>query len=255
MTPEDWIGRPIADTSGEPYGTLDELFVGRTTGEPEFGVVTVGGPAGAPSRRVAVPLGGGRLEGDVVVLPLDPGRVREAPEVQRTVESIPPAVGERITAFFAGPGEPTTPMPATQTPRAETVVDSDVTEVTVSEEELVVDKRSEVTERVRLHKRIVEEEVSVTVTLRREELVIERLPVDRADVPPERGNGDEQLTEGVLEFVLLAEEPVVEKRVVPVERIKVARDTIVEQRRITDQVRKERAELDGDPSREEHDPL
>ena len=145
-------------------------------------------------------------------------------------------------------------MPATQSQGVEAVVDTDVAEVTVSEEELVVDKRSEITERVRLHKRIVEEEVSVTVTLRREELVIERIPVDRPEDPPERGNGDEQLTEGVLEFVLLAEEPVVSKRVVPVERIKVARDTIVEQRRITDEVRKERAEVEGDPSREGHHP-
>ncbi len=95
----------------------------------------------------------------------------------------------------------------------------------------------------------------MTVTLRREEVRIEREPVYAehiADVDHlERGNGDAQLTDGELEFVLLAEEPVVEKRVVPVERVKVARDTVVEQRRITDQVRKERVEVDETPVREE----
>ena len=255
MTPEDWIGRPIADTQGRPYGTLDELFVGRQSGEPEYGIVSVGHPGGRGTKRVAVPLAGGRVEGDVVVLPLEPDRVRDAPEVQRSVESIPPAAGARIEAFFAGSGEPTTPMPATTADGVEAVVETDdAAEVTVSEEELVVDKQARVTERVRLRKRIVEEEVTVSVTLRREELVVERVPVDDPAAEPERGGGDQQLTEGVLEFVLLAEEPVVEKRVVPVERVRVERDTIVEQRRITDHVRKERAEAESDPSREEHHP-
>jgi uncharacterized protein (TIGR02271 family) len=122
--------------------------------------------------------------------------------------------------------------------------------VTVSEEELVVDKTSRVTERVRLRKEVVEEEVTVTVTLRREELRVERIPVD-GDIPVERGNGDDQLTEGELEFVLFAEEPVVQKRVVPVERVKVARDTIVEHARLTDQVRKERVEVDNVPTPQE----
>jgi uncharacterized protein (TIGR02271 family) len=124
--------------------------------------------------------------------------------------------------------------------------------VTVSEEQLVVDKASRATGRVHLRKVIVEEEVTLTVTLRREELVIDRIPVDdSAGVNVERGNGDAQLTEGALEFVLLAEEPVIEKRIVPIERVKVARDTIVEERRISDQVRKERVEVDETPVREE----
>ncbi len=263
MTPQEWIGRQIADTTGRPYGTLDELFVGRTTGEPEFGIVTVDRIGGGGTKRVAVPLDGARPEGDVVLLPLDRHRVREAPEVQRTVDSIPPEAGERIAAFFAGARQaddtaplaaetaPTTPIaPAPAAP----VVDEEV-EVTRSEEELVVDKEAHVTERVRVRKVIVEEEVTVTVTLRREELRIEREPVDAAYVADvdhlERGNGDAQLTDGELEFVLLAEEPVVEKRVVPVERIKVARDTIVDQHRITDQVRKERVEVDETPVGEE----
>ena len=271
MTPQEWIGRQIADTTGRPYGTLEELFVGRTTGEPEFGIVTVDRIGGGGTKRVAVPLESARPEGDVILLPLDRHRVREAPEVQRTVDSIPPEAGERIVSFFAGAHQvdTTAPMGAETAPTeaispaaapappvgpAPAVPDEEV-EVTRSEEELVVDKEAYVTERVRLRKVIVEEEVTVTVTLRREELRIEREPIDALDVADvdhlERGNGDAQLTEGELEFVLLAEEPVVHKRVVPVERIKVARDTIVDQHRITDQVRKERVEVDETPVREE----
>ncbi len=271
MTPQEWIGRQIADVTGRPYGTLDELFVGRTTGEPEFGIVTVDRIGGGGTKRVAVPLEAARPQGDVILLPLDRHRVREAPEVQRTVDSIPPEAGERIVAFFAGArqSDATAPLPAVTAetaaiaPTAATpppaapvaAVAGEEVEVTRSEEELVVDKEAHVTERVRLRKVIVEEEVTVTVTLRREELRVEREPVDASHVADvdhlERGTGDAQLTEGELEFVLLAEEPVVQKRVVPVERIKVARDTIVDQRRITDQVRKERVEVDETPVGEE----
>ena len=266
MTPEDWIGRPIADVTGRPYGTLEELFVGRTTGEPEYGIVSVTRLGEQGTKRVAVPLEGASIEGDVVLLPLDRSRVREAPAVERTVESIPPEAGEMIARFFAGSwqSDRTVEQPAVTaatTPVAPVVPDVPDTgeaEVVRSEEELVVDKETHATERVRLRKVVVEEEVTVTVTLRREELRIEREPVEQAPVADvdhlERGSGDAQLVEGELEFVLLAEEPVVHKRVVPVERIKVARDTIVDQRRITDQVRKERVEVDETPVREEHHP-
>lgn len=176
MTPQDWIGRRIADGTGRPYATLDELFVGRTTGEPEYGIVSVG------AKRVAVPLGDARLEGDVVLLPLDPARVREAPEVQRTVDSIPPEAGERIEAFFAGARqqEATAPLdpvtaPTTITPPRP----ADEVEVTVSEEELVVDKVSRATERVRLRKVLVTEHVQRTVPVRKEVIQLE------TDAPPE----------------------------------------------------------------------
>ena len=245
MNPADWIGRPIADIDGEPYGTLEELFVGRTTGEPEYAFVAVAG------KRVAVPLTNARREDDVVVLPLDPDRVRAAPAVQREVSSIPPEAGERVLEFF-GLADPTAaPTAAPTAPMAPVEpVAADEAEVTVSEEELVVDKASKVTERVRLRKEIVEEDVTVTVTLRREELRIERVPVTEP-VAVERGNGDAQLTEGELEFVLFAEEPVIQKRVVPVERVKVARDTVVEHVRLTDQVRKERVEVEETPTPQE----
>jgi stress response protein YsnF len=48
------------------------------------------------------------------------------------------------------------------------------------------------------------------------------------------------------EIVLSEEEIVVDKRVVPKERIRVDTDVEVEEREVTEQVRKEQVELDGD---------
>jgi uncharacterized protein (TIGR02271 family) len=241
MDPRDWIGRPIAAADGRPYGTLDELFVGRRTGRPEFAIVTVGG-----GRRVAVPLHGARAAGDTIVLPFPPERVQSAPAIQGEVDQIPPEAGERVLAFFGVGGG--VEQPGT-TPNADAGAEAET--LTVSEEQLVVDTQPRALERVRVRKVIVTEEVTVTVPLRREELVIEREPID---APAPGAAFDAQLGERETEFVLHAEEPVIEKRVVPVERVNVRRDTVVEERRVAEELRKERVEFEETPIHEEAPP-
>ena len=109
MTPEEWIGRQIAYATGRPYGTLDELFVGRTTGEPEFGIVTVERIGGGGTKRVAVPLESARPEGDVILLPLDRHRVREAPDV---VTALPPrSPRHAVPQVRASPAQRRLPRP------------------------------------------------------------------------------------------------------------------------------------------------
>ena len=231
-SPADWPGRAVTDPTGTRYGLLEDVFVGRSTGEPEFGIVRVE-HGGAPARRVAVPLDAAALRGEVVVLPFEPSRVMAAPEVQGEVESIPPEAGARVREFFgAGDTQDTLPIPSVS-PEAETVV---------SEERLDVTTETRPAERVRLRKQVVTEEVTVTVEVRREELVIEREPIARdAVVAPDAGAFDEA-AETVI--VLHAEEPVVGRRVVPVERVRLRRDSVLEKVDITEPVRKERAEVE-----------
>ena len=83
-------------------------------------------------------------------------------------------------------------------------------------------------ERVRLRKEIVEEEVTVTVVLRHEELVIEREPIKPGDAPPERA--DAPRLDEPMEIVLWAEEPVVTTRAVPAERVRIVRTLGSQQR-------------------------
>lgn len=98
-------------------------------------------------------------------------------------------------------------------------------------------------ERVRLRRQVVTEEVTVTVALRREELVIEREPIAEDAVglvpsPATLGDGED------IVVVLHAEEPVIGRRVVPVERVRLRRDTVIEDHTVTESVRKERADVD-----------
>jgi uncharacterized protein (TIGR02271 family) len=237
-------GSIVADPSGRRYGRLDEVFAGRRSGRPEFGIVALDEEG---SERVAVPLDGARSEGSVVVLPFDVDDVVAAPRVQGEIEEIPAAAGRLIRAQFGlddGSEEPTAVTPAVDDDARPPATAGEEVEVVVSEEQLAVDTRRVATERVRVRKAVVTEEVTVTVTLRREELVIERHPID--DGPGPATAGDEPVVgDGTdLEFVLHTEEPVVTKRVVPVERVRLRRDELVEERRITDTVRKERVEVD-----------
>jgi uncharacterized protein (TIGR02271 family) len=233
-SPADWPGREIADSSGTRYGRLDDLFVGQQSGQPEFGIVTVARPGGEGTKRVAVPMHTASLAGEVVMLPLDPLRVKSAPEVQADVDAIPPDSGRRVLEYFgmSSDAAPTVPMPPV-TPDAETVL---------SEEQLEVDTQVRAAERVRIRKQVVTEEVTVTVTLRREELVIERetIPVDSVGVAsPTAFEAAEEVV-----VVLHAEEPVIGRRVVPVERVRLRKDLVVEQTTISEPVRKERAEIE-----------
>ena len=231
--PTDWPGREIASPDGTRYGRLDDLFVGRESGEPEYGIVTVARPGGEGTKRVAVPMHSATLRDDVVVLPLEPERVKAAPEVQGVVDSVDPDQGRRVREFFGLAGEePTQPMPSL-TPEAETVL---------SEEKLEVSVEAHPAERVRIRKHVVMEEVTLTVTLRREELVIERETIERDAVSAPEDSAFETMEDVVI--VLHAEEPVIGRRIVPAERVRLRKDLVIEQTTVTDEVRKERAEVE-----------
>jgi uncharacterized protein (TIGR02271 family) len=115
--------------------------------------------------------------------------------------------------------------------------------ITRSEEELTVDTVWRPAERVRVRRRVVEEEVTVTVTIRREELEIEREPASRFD-PPRREAGE---SGEVLVMVLHEERPVVGVEVVPTELIRVRRAVVRGgERTITDTLSREEVQVVSD---------
>src|SRR3954453_15782407 len=114
--------------------------------------------------------------------------------------------------------------------------------MTRSEEELVADTVWRPAERLRVRRRVVEEEVTVTVTVRREELEIVREPASRFDSP--RHDAGEP-AEGLV-MVLHEERPVVGVEVVPTEVIRVRRAVVRGgERTVTETVRREQLEVEG----------
>lgn len=115
--------------------------------------------------------------------------------------------------------------------------------MTRSEERLKVGTEKVETGRVRLRKYVVTEEQTVTVPVEREEVRLEREPI--TDANREDALDGPAISEEEHEVVLTEERPVVQKEAVPVERVRLAKDTVVEEEQVSEQVRKEQIETDA----------
>ena len=98
--------------------------------------------------------------------------------------------------------------------------------------------------RVRLRKYVVTENVATTVPVEREEVRIEREPIIAADV--DDATAGPEISEQEHEVVLHEEEPVVSKRTVPKERVRLEKETVVSDEPVAGEVRKEQIEAEGE---------
>ena len=124
--------------------------------------------------------------------------------------------------------------------------------MTRSEERLVVGADVVEIGRARLRKHVVTEDVQITVTIRREELRLERETVpDHArslvEDPDVFGTDEGFVTpEGgvIFEVTLHEERPVVTTEIVPVERVRLRKVISTDQQTVSGEVRKERIEVE-----------
>jgi uncharacterized protein (TIGR02271 family) len=116
--------------------------------------------------------------------------------------------------------------------------------MTRSEEELRVGTAEREAGRVRLRKYVVEDEVTKTVPVRREEVRVEREPITDANV--DDALDGPAISEEEHEVVLHEEEVVVDKRAVPKERVRLEKDAVTEEETVSETVRKEEIDVDED---------
>ena len=114
--------------------------------------------------------------------------------------------------------------------------------MTRSEEELRVGTQTRESGRARLRKYVVTEQQTVTVPVSHEEVTLQREPITDAN----RGSAMDgpAISEEEHEVTLHEEVPVVSKEARPVERVRAATETVTGQQEVSDEVRKERADLD-----------
>lgn len=115
--------------------------------------------------------------------------------------------------------------------------------MTRSEERMRVGTENVETGRARLRKYVVTENVTKTVPVRHEEVRVEREPITDAN----RGaamSGPE-ITESEHEVTLHEERPVVETETVPVERVRLAKESRTDEETVTGELRKERIDEEG----------
>ncbi|GAA1839962.1 YsnF/AvaK domain-containing protein [Microlunatus capsulatus] len=121
--------------------------------------------------------------------------------------------------------------------------------MTRSEEQVTVGTTQRETGRARLRKYVVTENVTQTVPVSHEEVRLEREPITEGN----RGEAYDgpAISEEEHEVVLHAEQPVVQKEAVPVERVRLDKETVTDTETVSEDVRKEQIELedDGDTKR------
>lgn len=97
--------------------------------------------------------------------------------------------------------------------------------------------------RVRLRKYVITETVTRTVPVSREEVRIKREPIPKAG--RKKASRGAQLSEEVYEITLYEQRAVVGKETVPVERVRLDKETVTRSETVGGEVRKERLATDG----------
>jgi uncharacterized protein (TIGR02271 family) len=227
----DWQGCTLKDRNGDEIGTIDALYVDQQTDKPEWALVD----------SSFVPLAGASPQGDEVVANVELQQVKDAPRVSADEDISEEQEAELFRHYgvdYTEQGSVTaTGAPAPGTDDA----------MTRSEEELRVGKMDRERGRARLRKYVVTEQVQQSVPVRREEVRLEREPITDANV--DDALAGPEISEEEHEVVLHEEQPVVEKRTVPKERVRMEKESVTEEAHVSEELRKEQIEADGDIDR------
>jgi uncharacterized protein (TIGR02271 family) len=227
-------GGKVRTTGGDTIGPIGNIYVDDTTGEPDWVAVRQ-----AASGNVLIPLQGATIADRDIVVSYGSDVISTAPATVGAGEHLSQANKDELRRHYAARSG--------QSGQSDAGTSDDVEGAGVvrSEERLRVGTQWAAIERVRLRKRIVTEMVTITQTVpvRREVLDIDREPVPDSTDAVSALPGD--LPEG-LEIILREERPVVRMETVAIERVRVHKDVVQAQASFTDQLRKERVEVDGD---------
>jgi hypothetical protein len=199
-----WRGQTLLDNDGDKIGTIEEIYLDAETNEPEWAVVKTGLFGNKSS---FVPISEASPSGDGVRVAFDKATVKDAPNVDpdgrlsQQEERELYAHYNREYSEFSGPGGSGVldrDVDTTTTTGRDRDVDTDVGRgerggpggdvsgpntdeaMTRSEEELHLGTTERESGRVRLKKYVVEDEVTETVPVRREEVRVEREPITDA---------------------------------------------------------------------------
>ena len=234
-------GANVVSSSGEKIGSIEDIYLDQETNKPEWVAVNTGLFG---SGTTLVPLAEASQQGDDIVVPYDKDTVKGAPNVDAGGELSQQEEGELYRYYGLEYSEYRSDSGL---PEGETSGTTTGDAMTRSEEELRVGKTQREAGRARLRKYVVTENVTETVPVTREEVRVEREPITDANV--DDAIAGPEISEQEDEVVLHEEEPVVEKRTVPKERVRMTKDAVTDEEQVSEELRKEQIETEGDVRR------
>lgn len=272
MHADQLVGAPVIDSEGQAVGTIEQVFRDDVDGTPSWARIRSG------KRLHFVPLAGGSMtSGGDLSVPFDAQKIMKEPDLNvdrhlsvqqeeelrryfgMTVPAQPQAGPEQGAGPGPGPGQardasgttrPDLATPPSGTTRPAMAKPSGTGQqagtqqsgqewLVRSEERFAVNTESRESGRIKLRKRVETEQVQQKVQVFHEEYEIERIPVSKDDkVTGEIADRDQ-------EIILHETRAVVTKETVPVERVRLSVKRVEEEQTISDQLRKERIEIDN----------
>ena len=261
---EDLANATVYDVDGEKIGSVKDVYVNDTTGQPDFVSVSHGLFGGGDS---IVPLRGHNLRDGELHLAFPQDRVKDAPSLDENghltnedqeafyrhyglegakdvtnYETDRRGAGAAGTAGLAGAATHDREDLAAERRDADRRDLADNDELVRSEEQLNVDKERVESGQVRLRKYVVNETETVEVPVEREEVRLTREPISEADRANYRGD----IADGEASVTLHEERVNVTKESVPVEKVSLNKETVRGTERVSEELAKERIETEGD---------
>jgi uncharacterized protein (TIGR02271 family) len=230
----DWRGRDIIDADGEKVGTLEELFRDGDTQQPEWAVVRTGMFG---TKLSFVPIQGAEPRGENVQVLFSKAQIKDAPRIDDSDGQLSQDEEAQLYEHYR----------LTRSNGHDTSGPTTDEAMTRSEEELKVGTAERERGRARLRKYVVTEQVTQTVPVKREKVRLEREPITGGNL--DQALDGPEISEEEHEVVLHEEEPVVEKRTVPKERVRMEKDSVTDDAQVSEEIRKEQIEADGDIER------
>jgi uncharacterized protein (TIGR02271 family) len=248
-------GGDVRTTSGDKIGSIGQIYVDESTGEPSWVTVRTGFFGMSES---FVPLEGATDNGKDIMVNYDKDTVKDAPRIDAD-RQLSPDEEETLYAHYgmtSGSGyrdrdkDRDWDRDWDRDKKGHTSGTKTDEAMTVSEERLRVGTEKRESGRARLRKYVVTENVTKTVPVSHEEVRVEREPITDANVGAAKSGPD--ISEEEHEVVLREERPVVEKDVVPTERVRLTKETSTHDQTVSGEVRKEQVDTDVDSSDRKH---
>jgi len=250
-------GTVVAE-DGSKIGKVSQIFLDDDTSRPEWVTVSTGLFGGAES---FVPLRDATVSGDDLRVPFTKDIVKDAPRVSDSDGHLERDEEDELYRYYGIAGESThgtagqaadttgtTDLTAGTTGDASGTVGHDTSgpttddAMTRSEERVDIGTERRSAGKARLRKYVVTENVTQTVPVSHEEVRVEREPITEGNRDQALSGGD--LTSEEHEVELTEERVVVQKETVPVERVRLGKETVTEEQQVDEEVRKEQIEAD-----------
>ena len=229
-----FAGYEVYDRNGEKIGKVDDLFVDEND-SPEYIGVKMGflgtRTTLIPMDLVTVDDSAGRLD-----VATDKETAKNGPAFDDDRE-ITPDFENEIYSYYGLQRAETSAEPAAYGAYTREATDEDELRIQRSEEELRAGTREREAGALNVRKRVVSERQQMEVPTRREEVTVDRVPVEGE--ASEAEIGDDEVRVPVTE-----EEVVVEKRPVAKEEVRIRKDVVEDTEVVEEDVRREEVDID-----------